>query len=175
MNIKGLFVAAAIALAGSFAVSSASAADAVGLPGVEIGVAELPNYVGVTVGQRTGDDRHTSVGVSVGRQLNKNIAVEGQYEHGFNRKNGDTVRDRVSGNVLVGQRIGAVTPYVVGGLGYEWRDGADDRAVYAVGGGAKLHVTERVDLDGRYRYINSLDSGKRGAENLFTVGVNFKF
>jgi len=173
MKIKTLLVAAAFALAG---VSAAAAADPVALPGVEIGVVDLPNYVGVNVGQRTGDDRHTSVGVVAGRQLTKNITVEGQYEHGFARKGKDSMRDRVSGNVLVGQRIGAVTPYLLGGVGYEWRDGDQaDRAVYAVGGGAKLHVTERVDLDGRYRYIDGFDSGKRGAEHVFTVGANFKF
>ncbi len=163
---------AAVMIAGA-----AQAADAVNLPGVVVPdyAPVAQNYVGVSVGQSVGSDRHNSVGVTVGRQLNDNVAVEGQYERTFNRKGADVSRDRLSGNVLVGKRFGTVTPYALGGVGYEWRDGAENRAVYALGGGAKLHVSEQVDVDARYRYINSFDSSKRGEDNVFTLGVNVKF
>ena len=166
-------------LAAAFAVFAltgvARAADAVNLPGVVIEDYSPKNYVGVSVGQRIGHDRHNNVGVVVGRQLNDNVAVEGQYERSFNRRNDDRTRDRLSGNVLLGKRYGSVSPYVLGGVGYEWRKGGNDRAVYAVGAGAKLHVTEKVDLDARYRYINAFDSNKRDDDHVVTLGVNVKF
>lgn len=173
-KMKKTLVAAFAAL---MIAGAAQAADAVDLPGVVVPdyAPVAQNYVGVSVGQSTGDDRHNSVGFTAGRQLNENVAVEGQYERAFNRKGSDTTTDRVSGNVLVGKRFGSVTPYALGGVGYEWRDSAEDRAVYALGGGAKLHVSEKVDLDARYRYINSFDSDKRGEDNVFTLGVNVKF
>lgn len=171
--MKKFLVAALVALGLSTGVSYA--ADAVGLPGVTVESFEPHNYVGVSAGQRTGNDRHNSVGFVAGRQLTPNVAVEGQYERAFNRKGTDSVTDRVSGNVLVSKRLGAVSPYVLGGVGYEWRNQGEDRTVYALGGGAKVHVTEQVDFDARYRYINSFDDAKRGSENVFTLGLNVKF
>ncbi len=166
-------------LAAAFAVlamtGAANAADAVNLPGVVIEDYSPKNYVGVSVGQRVGSDRHNNVGVVVGRQVTPNVAVEGQYERAFNRRGDDRAQDRLSGNVLLGKRFGAVSPYVLGGVGYEWRKGGSDRAVYALGGGAKVHVTEKVDLDARYRYINAFDSNKRDDDHVVTLGVNVKF
>lgn len=171
--MKKTIIAAAFAVLSFAGVSHA--ADAVGLPGVVVEDYSPKNYVGAAVGQRVGSDRHTSVGVVVGRQLNENVAVEGQYERAFVRHGDDRARDRLSGNVLLGKRYGAVSPYVLGGVGYEWRKGASDRAVYAVGGGAKFHVTEKVDVDARYRYINAFDSAKRSDDHVVTLGVNVKF
>jgi opacity protein-like surface antigen len=166
-------------LAATFAILAfagvSHAADAVGLPGVVVEDYSPKTYVGISASQRVGSNRHNSVGVVVGRQVNPNLTVEGQYEHSFNRKGADVSRDRLSGNVLLGQRFGVVSPYVLGGVGYEWNRNDMNRAVYALGGGAKFHVTEQVDLDARYRYINAFDSSKRGEENVFTLGVNVKF
>lgn len=170
--MKKTFLTAALVVVLS---GSAWAADAVGLPGVVLAEPVTQNYVGIVTGSSVGSDRHGSVGVTVGRELTPNVTVEGQYERAFGRKGTDATSDRVSGNVLVGQRFGAVTPYVLGGVGYEWRKGAEDRSVYSLGGGAKLHLTEELDLDTRYRHIDAFDNAKRGATDALTFGLNFKF
>lgn len=170
MNIKTLIVAAALAFAGA---SAASAADAIqpGFVIVEEANATLPgvtnSYVGVTGGVSNRQVDRGTVGVVLGHNLNDNVAVEGQYEY---RADKDHL---LTGNVLLGQKIGPVKPYVLGGVGYRWSDDRGDSTVYAVGGGLKADVTDTIEADARYRYVNSFDGEKR--DNRFTVGLNYKF
>lgn len=171
---KTLLIAAFAALISGSAMA-ADVVEANGLPGVMVPNYDVKrNYAGVTLGQRLGDDSHTSIGAVVGRDLNDTVSVEGQYDRAFNRKENDTTTDRLMGNVLVGKRMGVVKPYGLVGAGYEWRNGGD-RSVFAVGAGAKVAVTDGVDLDARYRYIDSFDESKRDAEHVIGLGVNVRF
>lgn len=168
---KAFFGAAVAVLFASSALAADLAVD-LGVPGVSADLLpQARNYVGATIGTDNRGDV-VSAGVVLGREFTPNFTGELGLEHTRNDGKGDT---RATANVLAGQRFGAFTPYVVGGVGYEWRDEAANRAVWLVGAGSKVHVTEDVDLDVRYRYIDGFESSKRGETHSFTAGVNVKF
>lgn len=172
--MKKIFMTSVFAL---FAVSAFAAdpiIDEVPVP-VEKPLELKQNYVGVNFSQRVSGDSHSSVGFIAGRELHPNVTVEGSYERSFNNNRKDGVTDLVSGNVLIGQHMGIVSPYAIGGLGYEWRDNASDRVVGIAGVGSKLHITESLDFDLRYRYINAFDNSKRSDEHVITSGFNVRF
>lgn len=158
------------AMVTGLAATSATAADMVEvqtLPGVYV----PKSYVGIHTGTNFGKNRSTPVGVVVGRELNKNVTVEGSYEYLAKTKGNPSAEHRVSGNVLLGTQVGVAKPYVLGGVGYEW--GNQDRAVWAVGAGSKFALTQTVDADIRYRYIDGFSKGR--GDHVVTVGLNVNF
>lgn len=176
--MKSLIMASMILLMGS----SVFAADVIpnevpvpeDRPSIEVPVMK-PNYAGVNFSQRIGGDNHNSIGFVYGREVHDNVTVEGSYERSFNQRRNDSTTDMISGNILLGQHMGIISPYVLGGVGYEWRSNDSDRVVGIAGVGSKLHLTEDLDFDIRYRYVNGFDHSKRDSENIFTGGFNVRF
>lgn len=135
--------------------------DAVGLPGVK------NSYVGITGGIADRKSTKGSVGAVLGHRLTENVTVEGQYEY---RGGNDHL---LTGNVLLGQKVSVVEPYVLGGVGYRWSDESKDSGVYTVGAGIKTDLSETLEGDLRYRFVNSFNGSHR--DNRMTVGINYKF
>lgn len=166
MKIKTLVMGTALALmaTGAIAADLVKYEQAPGLPGVIVG-----KYVGVTGGAVTKGHGKTkaAVGAVAGLQLDKNLAIEGQYEYK------DSADHLLTGNVLLGTETHGIYPYVVGGVGYRWTEDKNDGA-YVVGAGVKKSLSEDLDADLRYRYVGSFSGGPSG-ESRFTVGLNLKF
>lgn len=158
MNIKTI-----ITTVGLIALTTvgASAADYFqGLPGVE----KPKNYIGITGGFSAQDKGKGAVGAVIGRDVTENITIEGQYDY----REGDS--HLATGNVLLGVPVGNIKPYGLVGVGYKWTPNRDGVA-YVAGAGIKFTVTDKIELDGRYRYVN----GSGSADNRITAGINFKF
>lgn len=139
-------------------------------------------YVGGNVGGavETGNgvngawnDSKPSLGVVGGYQLNRMFGAELTYDYFFQR-NGAQSGQTVFANGVAGYRIPGTrfTPYGLAGVGYGW-DYFGDRSLYNVGAGVRTQLTNSVDFDLRYRYINNWDSTNRN--NVVTGGINYKF
>lgn len=178
--IRSLFVGAVLALAG---VATASAADLVPAPvsPIAIETAEFATnyYIGGNVGIVPNGTNTTvySVGVVAGVELTDNIAVEAAYDRSFvDLKSGSATTDLLTINAIASYDAGIVEPYVLAGLGYEWKNPGTDGFVYNLGAGARVAVTQDLDLDVRYRYVNSFDNQfDVGGEHRVTAGLLFKF
>ena len=166
--MKKTLFAAFLAVAGAASVAQAAdVVEAQGLPGVYV----PKSYVGVQAGTKFGKNRYAPVGVVVGRELNENVTVEGNYEYLAKTKGRPSAENRLTGNVLVGKQMGVAKPYALVGAGYEW--GRQDRAVYAAGVGSKFALTQNVDFDLRYRYVDGFSKGK--GDHVVTAGLNVNF
>jgi opacity protein-like surface antigen len=120
-----------------------------------------------------------AVGANAGYEYG-NLRFEGNYDRlGL----GSTGVNLATGNVIYGYKLGNLTPYVLGGAGVAGKDGDFkldvNHAVYNVGGGVRFAVTEKIELDGRYRFVQAIRkdgvTGERAYDHLFTAGVNYKF
>jgi opacity protein-like surface antigen len=74
-----------------------------------------------------------------------------------------------------------VTPYALLGAGVGMNrlnttNGNTSVALYNVGAGARVAVSQNIDLDLRYRHFAAFESvnGRKGA-NMVTVGAAYKF
>lgn len=173
-------------VASVFATGAAVAAD---LPSKKITVTEvtttqrLPFFLGINGGYDT-DTENGTVGAVAGYEFFPWVRAEIAYDHLFQAQKAivlnyagvkDSIRtgaDVLTGNLVLQYPVGSFTPYVLGGVGYRWDD-YKDQAVYALGGGLRYALTERVELDGRYRYIADFDG--RRHDNVITAGVNIRF
>lgn len=173
------------AVAALFA-TSAFAADLPSRKSVTVTETVVPQnysfYLGVNGGydwvNRSIAKNGGTAGAVVGFQYNPYLGVEGTYDHSFqtaklapNVKVG-TGFDTVAGNVLLSYPVGQFTPYALAGVGYRWTP-VKSEAVYNVGGGVKYAITERIELDGRYRYIADFTNTR--SDNVLTAGINIKF
>lgn len=119
-----------------------------------------------------------ALGANVGYEYGS-FRVEANYDRLGLGKNGV---DLVTGNAIYGFKMGNLTPYGLIGAGVANVDGfkvSMDRAVYNVGGGVRFAVTENIELDGRYRFVQAIRkdgvTGERAYDHLLTAGVNYKF
>lgn len=114
-----------------------------------------------------------SLGAVGGYQFNRNFGAEVTYDYFFQR-NGQPSGQTVFANGVASYQIPGTrfTPYALAGVGYGF-DYFGDRGLYNVGAGLRTQITNSVDLDVRYRYINNWDSTQRS--NVVTGGVNYKF
>lgn len=134
-----------------------------------------PYFVGVRGGlnYKAGDQNYT-VGGNAGYEVNSYVRGEVGYDFLENSNDNSKRQNIVTGNVI-GQyplAILSMTPYALGGVGYRWMEG-ENRAIYNVGGGVRYGVTGNIEVDGRYRYITDFDKTK--TDNVFSLGVNYKF
>ena len=65
-----------------------------------------------------------------------------------------------------------ITPYVLVGLGVNL-ESLDSKPLYVVGAGARTELTKTLDLDLRYRRIDSVDNNDR--REVVTAGIVLKF
>lgn len=129
--------------------------------------AQAISEVGVTAGSL--DDR-TAFGARVGVD-----AFDLPYGLGLEATYDGTVRQDVVGvNLKTGlaltERLGA---YALAGVGYQWSQLQEDQGTWTYGGGLTYDLTERVQLDGRVRVLNTFND--KTEDTLLTVGLNYKF
>ena len=135
-------------------------------------------YLGVNAGTKM-DRTDANAGVVLGSYVNKRVAVEADYDFAHPDAAVAGVRDysyTVTANVLPTMRLtDTFAVYGLVGAGYSWHDVETDRVVYAVGAGAKFALTQRLELDARYRYIDTKNSKVAGNEDRLSLGLNVKF
>ena len=124
-------------------------------------------------------DQPGVTGFVVGKNINKQFAVEGSYDYYF-KNNGHKDNQRGTVNVLYTPiELFGFRPYALAGVGAEARNTAivkngDARAIYNVGGGVKYTITTNIDADVRYKYVKDW-AGKDRDSNVVTFGINYKF
>ncbi len=74
---------------------------------------------------------------------------------------------------LNGPQLYKITPQIGAGLGYRWRTGEGNEAFYTLGAGVKLELTQAVDVNVRYRFVEGFRT--RQHDHLVTAGFSFKF
>lgn len=171
-TLKTLFVAASMMLVGAFATLTPSvAADAI-VPVGQLVQVENPTlagvYTGVFAGSSTTGSKGAIVGATLGAKVTDNIDVEGTFDYKENEQ-------QLSGNVLFGQQINNVKPYALAGTGYKWVEDGTDHPFWNVGGGVKVGLSERTELDARYRYSKPYSTSKGSEDHRVTLGVNYKW
>lgn len=144
----------ALALVAALAVSPALAADL---------------YVAGNLGTKVDGPREGTVGLAVGADLNKNLRVEGAYEYSVDSKS-----HNLYGHVMPQTTIPTtgITPYVLVGLGVDL-ESLDSKPLYVLGAGVRTELTKALDLDLRFRRIDSVDNNDR--REVVTAGVALKF
>lgn len=174
-------IIAALAIFASTSVALASDIPSKKAPAAPMPVfTQAQYYVGGNIGGNIGDARVYSGGAVAGWNVLPFLAIEGTYD--FTRPE-DKIKGKwnygntVAANIVPQYKVPRVnaTVYGLGGVGYRWNTETADYAVYNVGFGAKYEISKTVDLDARYRRIDAIEKANRNAENIATIGVNYKF
>ena len=181
-----LVAGASVAFAADLPSKSAAAA-----PAVSTGAFNLSGwYAGAYVGGNVDDtnkfkyDTTAKVfGGLVGYEWNKYVRTEATFD--YNTKAAPTTTktgETAFANGIAQYPVGyGVTPYLLAGVGYGWgswdKIGKNnvDRALFNVGGGLRYDLTKSFELDGRYRYVNSVKNDRFDNNHVVTLGVNYKF
>ena len=165
---------------------STSVAMATDIPSKRNPVAPAPTftktnfYVGGNVGGNFNDSRAYSAGAVAGWNINPFLAVEGTYD--VSRPQSKVTDKWNYGNTVMVNVVpqykvpgSDFTVYALGGVGYRWNSLSPDYAVYNVGGGVKYEIAKNIELDARYRRIDSIEKVHRDVDNRVTFGINFLF
>ncbi len=170
-------VMATLALVGMTAVASAQTK-----PVVSTNVDNAAFYTGAFVGGAIHNSDRITAGVNAGYQFNRFLRTEAVFDHGWKSNAG--AGSRATLNAIGQYRIPGttVTPYVLAGAGYAFDSlGSVKRGVavpvYVLGAGTRVAVSERVDLDLRYRNVRAFNETNARVRDghLFTVGAVYKF
>lgn len=129
-------------------------------------------YLGAGGGYAFNSNRY-DVNVSGGYDLGY-VRLEADYDY-LGKRNADAVH-ALTGNALFEYSFtNGFTPYVLVGAGVTFDSFADRVAVYNVGGGLRYSLTRNLDLDARYRYVDTIEKTKGSGEHIATIGVNYRF
>ena len=179
VSALAILASSAVALAADLPSKAAPAAPA--LPAFATG----GYYAGVNLGGDADKTRVYSGGAVAGWNVLPFLAVEGTYDLSRPKnKVGSEYnwQNTVAVNAVPQYKIPGTdfTAYALGGVGYRWNSVSTvaDHSVYNVGGGVKYDFAKNIELDGRYRRIDNVQSKYRtstSAEDRVTAGVNFKF
>jgi opacity protein-like surface antigen len=122
-----------------------------------------------TVGNHVTGSGDAVVGISVGSDVHKNLRVEGAYEYDVDRK-----KNSVFAHVMPQAQIPttSLTPYALVGVGVDV-ESLDSRPMYVVGAGVRLELTKAMDVDFRFRRIDTVDN--RDRQEVVTGGLSVKF
>lgn len=140
----------------------------------------INNATGARFAYKASLDDGYSVGAAVGYKLNEYIRFEGEYAYSNNdfgnkyrsatfigrNTSGDVTIQSLMANVWLGTRLGALKPYIGGGIGYGWVDGdlkvsngagnqfgGDDSGfAYQLGAGVGYQINNNLDLELGYRW-----------------------
>lgn len=131
-------------------------------------------YVGGSTGTTVNNKQRLDLGFSGGYQVIPNLRGEVTYDYRWVGRSNNLVM----GNVIVQQKIPgtAVTPYALAGMGIA-TVGSQAETAYNVGAGVRVNVSDNVELDARYRYIDTFRANafRQSGDNMFTVGANYRF
>ena len=157
----------------TFAVLAVAAAAAVALSAC-VAHAEDRNglYAGPTIGATFNSG--PTLGLNVGNQFNDFTRLEATYDHGFNSDSIST--DTLATNGILQYHVNGtkLTPYALAGLGYQFQNGGTNQGIWNVGGGSRIELAPKVDLDVRYRYVQGLTNANINS-SVVTFGTTFKF
>ena len=151
-------------------------------PVVSTNVDQAGLYVGGFVGSSMGERDRVTAGVNAGYQFNRFLRAEATLDQTW--KTGVGGGARLMANAIGQYRIPGttLTPYVLAGMGYGFDSlGSVRKGIgvpqWNVGAGLRVAVSERVDLDARYRFIEGFNSRTPHdrSTNLITVGAAYKF
>ena len=179
-------IVSALAVLASTAVALASDLPSKTAPSAPAFAASFSQYyVGGNVGGDLDTARAYTIGAVAGWIVLPFFAVEGSYDlsRPDTKVRGDyNYQNTVAANALPQYKLPGmdVKVYGLAGLGYRWNSASTvaDHSVYNVGGGVKYDFTKNIEIDGRYRRIDGLQSKDRNstsAEDRATIGVNYKF
>jgi opacity protein-like surface antigen len=139
-------------------------------------------YVAGNMGGSNTKTSQMTVNGAVGYQVLPYARVELDFDHAF-QTNG-------AGNMVTANAIGqyripssSITPYVLAGAGMgldkfgSLKKGGSEKALYNVGAGVRVAVSQSVDLDVRYRNVRPFEAAHVAVKdrNLFTAGVGYRF
>jgi len=138
-------------------------------------------YVGGSVGSSTDNKSRIGAGVVAGYQVMPYARVELDMDHAW-RTNG-------TGNMMMANAIGqyritgsTVTPYVLAGAGYGFDKFGSLKnhgqvALYDVGAGVRVALSQTVELDARYRNVRPVEANHVALkdQHLFSAGLNYRF
>jgi opacity protein-like surface antigen len=121
--------------------------------------------------------------LAMGDQIHQNVRVELDADTNF-RPNG--VSEMLTTNLILQQKLPTtvpVTPYLLAGVGYDFGKSAqmntgNDAAVYTIGAGTTVGLTQNVDFDIRYRNVRPFTEALHTAvtnDNIFTAGLRYHF
>lgn len=183
--VAGVSVATAADLPSKKAASAPAVSTSVfGLNGVYVG-----GYVGQNFGQVTDYTWSTSpftFGGVAGYEWNRYVRTEATFDYTTKQTPTTTQTGQTAfANAILQFGIPGTsfTPYALAGAGAgfnAWGKGAssitdDAKALYNVGAGVRYSITNSVELDARYRYIDAISGTKFSNNNVATIGANYKF
>lgn len=138
-------------------------------------------YVGGSLGWGGSDfanDGQLTNTLQLGYQVTRNVAVEASFDYTYSNSNSGDNGQAAFANLILGQPLGKVTPYVLAGAGSgvngSGNRNGDAETLWNVGGGVKYSLTNNLSLDARYRYIDAWQ-GEREASQVVSLGVSYKF
>lgn len=137
-------------------------------------------YLGANLGSSLDSDSRITLGATAGYQLHRNLRLEIGYDN-LRLQSGNG--HMLSANVVPQYRIprSTVTLYGVAGAGIGWdRWGIDgtgaSHVTYVVGAGARVAVSQSVELDARYRFVSPVNNDRGLADTqVITLGFNYRF
>ena len=129
------------------------------------------------------DDSAFTGGGGVGYKFNENLRSDvrvdwsGDYNIGYGA---DMSTTTVLGNLYFDIPTSTIlTPYVGAGAGWGWASvdngPSDDGFTYSLMAGASINLSESVDLDVGYRFIDLTVDGPNVMDHQVLTGVKFKF
>lgn len=143
---------------------------------------------------RAVDDSLSGLNVTVGRNLTRNLTLEGLL--GYSDINAycdpvdcypDQTHLDVSANILAFyDRDATFAPYAMVGIGYLGKEadegpqyvrnsGTDNRPTYSFGLGLKWRLGDKFSIRSEYRTRNAVRSGHTFDDRLITIGVQYAF
>mgnify|MGYP003335753593 FL=1 len=139
-------------------------------------------YVGGSLGSSTGNFNERVFGVDAGFQIGKHLRAGADIDKVW-RSDREGYRAMVNGIVQYRIPNTVVTPYVLAGAGYSFnglstiRTTNSERAIWDVGAGTRIAVSESVELDARYREIRPMNRSNSAIkqDHVFSAGVNYRF
>lgn len=138
-------------------------------------------YVGGNLGSSTDNKSRIGVGAVVGYQVMPYARVELDFDHAWRTQG---TGNMVTANVIGQYRIpnSTVTPYVLAGAGYGFDKFGSLKnhgqvALYNVGAGVRVAVSQSVELDARYRNVRPFEANHAASkeQHLFSAGLNYRF
>lgn len=135
-------------------------------------------YVGGNLGSSLDADSRTLMGVVVGGQVHQYLRVEGTYD--YNSRQGSNGQ-AIMVNAVPQYRIPGtvVTPYALLGAGYGFDamgNNGDAKPVYNLGLGVRVALSEKWEVDARYRHLNTFTRDfNENDTQMATVGLNYRF
>jgi cell division septation protein DedD len=145
---------------------------------------EITPTVGKMVGPKdtTLNDSKTLMGIRGTAYVTPNVGIQAVAESSLKNRTlggGDTDIERGAVNVVLQKPFEKVTPYVTGGVGYEWTHGNtvkltndDSQVFYNAGAGVKVNVNDRVNVMAELKGIHKVENSDD--DLIATVGVGMK-